>query len=224
MHSSFNKLLLCLCCLLTAFRGVEPPKKILFFGDSITQAGVKSGGYIDRMNGMLEKNGLKDKYDLIGAGISGNKVYDLYLRLENDVLEKKPDVVVIWIGINDVWHKSTHNTGTDAPKFEAFYNALIKKMQAQGIKVVVATPGAIGEKTDNTNEQDGDLNHYSQLIRNIAAKFNCEVADMRKVFLQYNLEHNKDNLASTILTSDRVHLNDTGNQLVAETFYKLLIR
>ncbi len=200
------------------------PFKIIFFGDSITQAGIRPDGYIDKLKQMLDKNGIKDNYQLIGAGIGGNKVYDLYLRLEEDVLDQKPDVVVIWVGVNDVWHKRTFGTGTDPDKFEKFYVAIIKKLQSQGVKVIVATPSTIGERTDFSNEQDGDLNRYSQIMRDIAAKYDCPVADFRKEFLKYNLEKNKDNRESGILTSDRVHLNEAGNQLVADILYKLLIK
>jgi lysophospholipase L1-like esterase len=209
---------------LLSMKLADPPKRIIFFGDSITQAGVNPGGYIDKMKTLLDKQGIKDKYQLIGAGIGGNKVYDLYLRMEEDVLSQKPDVVVIWVGVNDVWHKRTYGTGTDADKFEKFYVALIKKLQSQGIKVVATTPAAIGERTDYTNELDGDLNRYSQIIRDIAAKFDCPIADLRKEFLKFNLEKNLTNKESGILTSDRVHLNDAGNQLVADIFYKLLIK
>ncbi len=198
--------------------------KVVFFGDSITEAGVKTGGYIDKMKAVLDKNGIKDNYQLIGAGVSGNKIYDLFLRLEDDVLAQKPDVVVIWVGVNDVWHKRTFGTGTDADKFEKFYVALIRKLQSLSIKVIVATPAAIGEKTDFTNELDGDLNKYSQILRDIAAKYDCPVADFRKEFLKHNLEKNKDNKESGILTTDRVHLNDAGNQFVADIFYKLIVK
>ena len=208
----------------SAFHPINAPLKIVFFGDSITQAGVNPGGYIDKMKTMLEKQGIKDNYQLIGAGIGGNKVYDLYLRLEDDVLIHKPDVVVIWVGVNDVWHKTSYGTGTDADKFEKFYVALIKKFQSQGIKVIVVTPATIGERTDFSNQQDGDLNFYSQIIRNVAAKFDCQVADLRKEFLKYNLEKNSTNRESGILTSDRVHLNDAGNQLVADILMKLIVK
>jgi isoamyl acetate esterase len=200
------------------------PLKVVFFGDSITQAGVNPGGYIDKMKTMLDKNGIKDNYQLIGAGISGNKIYDLFLRLEEDVLAQNPDVVVIWVGVNDVWHKRTFGTGTDADKFEKFYVALIRKLQSQSIKVIVATPAAIGEKTDFTNELDGDLNKYSQILRDIAAKYDCPVADLRKEFLKYNLEKNLGNKESGILTTDRVHLNEVGNQFVADILYKLIVK
>jgi isoamyl acetate esterase len=202
----------------------DAPKRIIFFGDSITQAGVNPGGYIDKLKTTLEKQGIKDQYQLIGAGIGGNKVYDLYLRLEDDVLSQKPDVVLIYVGVNDVWHKRLYGTGTDPDKFERFYVALIKKLQAQNIKVVVATPAVIGEKTDYTNELDGDLNRYAQIIRDIAGKYDCPIADLRKEFLTFNLAKNTTNKESGVLTTDRVHLNDAGNQLVADVMYKILIK
>lgn len=202
----------------------DNPKKIILFGDSITQAGVNPGGYITKMKESLEKQGIKDKFQLIGAGIGGNKVYDLYLRMEDDVLSQKPDVVVIYVGVNDVWHKASYGTGSDPDKFERFYVALIKKFQSSGIKVICCTPACIGERTDFSNQQDGDLNRYSQIIRDIAAKYDCPVADLRKEFLAYNLKNNPQNKESGILTTDRVHLNDAGNQLVADALLKLVTK
>ena len=200
----------------------QQKKRIVFFGDSITQAGVQPNGYITKMTQFLSDKNIGNNYELIGAGISGNKVYDLYLRMEDDVLSKKPDAVVIWVGVNDVWHKRTSGTGTDADKFEKFYNAIIKKLKANNIAVFICTPAAIGEKTDFTNELDGDLNKYSEIIRNIAKNNNCPLIDLRKAFLSYNLANNKENKESGILTTDRVHLNEKGNQFVMEEMYKVL--
>ncbi len=199
---------------------VQKPVKVIFFGDSITQAGVKPGGYISLLQEMVNKNGLK--YDLIGAGIGGNKVYDLFLRFEDDVLKKNPDVVVIYVGVNDVWHKQSSQTGTDPDKFVAFYTAMIKKLQAANIRVIMCTPAVIGERTDNSNAQDGDLNRYSQMIRDLALKYNCDLVDLRKEFIEYNLKNNPQNKESGILTTDRVHLNPAGNQLVADLMMKAI--
>jgi len=76
---------------------MAPAKKstIVFFGDSITQMGVNKGGYIDRIQSYLQEKNIQESYQLIGAGIGGNKVYDLYLRMEEDVLDKKPNTVVV---------------------------------------------------------------------------------------------------------------------------------
>lgn len=194
----------------------EKPLKVVLFGDSITQAGVRPGGYITIMHEMLASDGKEADYELIGAGIGGNKIYDLYLRAEEDVLSQNPDVVVIWVGVNDVWHKVSYGTGTDADKFEKFYRALVKRFQDKGIKVIVCTPATIGEKTDFSNQQDGDLNHYSTIIRKISETMNTGLLDLREIFLAYNRENNPGNLDRGILTSDRVHLNEKGNKLVAE--------
>ncbi len=224
MKSFLRSCLLLLCLGMVTSMVDQKITRIVFFGDSITQAGVQKGGYITLIGESLQKKGLSEKYELIGAGIGGNKVYDLYLRMDEDVLAKNPDVVVIWVGVNDVWHKTSFGTGTDADKFEKFYTAIIKKLQAKNIRVILCTPACIGEKTDYTNQQDGDLNKYSQIIRDLAKKNNCELIDLRKFFLEYNLKNNLENKESGILTSDRVHLNPAGNQQVAEKMVAVLVK
>ena len=209
------------CLFLLSFRG-EKKKKVVFFGDSITEAGVNKGGYIDLLNQEIAKKGLSDQYELVGAGVSGNKVYDLYLRLEKDVLAQHPDVVVIWVGVNDVWHKADFGTGTDLDKYGNFYDAVVKKIQATGAKVVVATPAAIGERTDYSNSQDGDLNIFSNWIRGYAAENKLGLVDLRKSFHEYSVANNPKNEEKGILTSDRVHLNAKGNAFVAEEMWKAI--
>jgi lysophospholipase L1-like esterase len=219
------KLILFLCAFffMTAFT-TEKPIKVVLFGDSITQAGVKPGGYITVMQEILEKEGQSTNYELIGEGIGGNKIYDLYLRAEEDVIAQNPDVVVIWVGVNDVWHKMSYGTGTDADKFDKFYRSLIKRFQDKGIKVIICTPATIGEKTDFSNQQDGDLNHYSNIIRTISKTMNTDLLDLREIFLSYNRENNPENLDRGILTVDRVHLNKDGNKLVAERMLAALAK
>lgn len=208
--------------MLTASFAPQKKTRVLFFGDSITQAGVNAGGYIMRIDSMCKGEGKAGNYEFIGAGIGGNKVYDLYLRIENDVLAKAPDLVVIYIGVNDVWHKSSSGTGTDADKFEKFYQAIIERLKAKDIKIILCTPAAIGEKTDFSNPQDGDMNEYSNIIRRIAKKNELRIVDLRKAFLDYNLKYNPDNKDRGILTTDRVHLNAKGNQLVADEMWKVI--
>jgi lysophospholipase L1-like esterase len=207
--------------ILTSLRSKS--QKVVFFGDSITQAGAKPGGYIVLMKTALEQKGMGSNYDLIGAGIGGNKVYDLYLRMDDDVLSQNPDVVFIWVGVNDVWHKTLFGTGTDADKFDKFYEAIINKLLDRHIRTILVTPAVIGEKTDFTNQQDGDLNAYSQIIRNLAQKYHCGLVDLREIFHNYELKNNPGNKESGILTVDRVHLTDAGNQLVAEQMLEVLL-
>lgn len=208
---------------LLAFRQ-DKPIRVVFFGDSITQAGVGPTGYITKVGEMLKAKGQDSQYELIGAGIGGNKVYDLYLRLEDDVLAKKPDVVFIYVGINDVWHKASSGTGTDPDKYVKFYEALIKKLKAQNIRVIVCTPTVIGERNDNSNQQDGDLNQYSKLIREIATRNSLQLLDLRQHFLDHLAKNNPENKEKGILTTDRVHLTEAGNQFLAEKMLEALVQ
>ncbi len=199
--------------------------KVIFFGDSITELGVKKDryvGYILKMDSMLKVQNRGDEYELIGSGISANKVYDLYLRLEEDVLAKNPDIVVIYVGVNDVWHKTLLGTGTDADKFEKFYQAIIKKLKDKNIKAILCTPAVVGEKNDMSNPLDGDLNKYSNIIRDLAKKNNLPLIDLRKKFIDYLKDNNPDNKEKEILTYDRVHMNNKGNQLIADEMWKVL--
>ncbi|MEM8969805.1 MAG: G-D-S-L family lipolytic protein, partial [Bacteroidota bacterium] len=81
-------------CLLISLMGIvacQPEKKrIVFFGDSITQAGNEPDGYIDLIRQQMDTS----RYELIGAGVSGNKVPDLQGRVQEDVLSHNPDIVV----------------------------------------------------------------------------------------------------------------------------------
>ncbi|AMR32259.1 G-D-S-L family lipolytic protein [Mucilaginibacter sp. PAMC 26640] len=219
-----KKLLMLSAVLVMCSFQLKKPVKIVFFGDSITEYGTRPDGYITLFRQKLKDNNKSADYEVAGAGIGGNKIYDLYLRYEDDVLSKNPDFVVIWVGVNDVWHKRLSGTGTDYDKFGRFYTALIKKLQAKGIKVTLCTPAAIGEKTDYTNELDGDLNKYSHSIRELAVQNNCGLIDLRKLFHEYGLKNNPQNLDKNILTGDGVHLNPAGNQFVADLMYQSLIK
>jgi lysophospholipase L1-like esterase len=215
-------IILILSAIIFSFTTMQTKKKIVFFGDSITQQGAGPNGYIKKFDSILNQKGLASKYETIGAGISGHKIYDLYLRMDSDVLAQKPDAVVIFIGVNDVWHKRTSGTGTDADRFERFYNAIIKKLKADNISVFLCTPAAIGEKNDFTNPLEGELNAYAALVRKIAKDNNCPVIDLRQAFTEYSKANNPDNKDRGILTTDGVHLNTTGNIFVAQKMYDVL--
>jgi hypothetical protein len=48
--------------------------KVIFFGDSITQAGMKKGGYIAIIDSLCKSEGRGSEFEFVGACISGNKV------------------------------------------------------------------------------------------------------------------------------------------------------
>ena len=158
---------------------------------------------------------------LIGAGISGHKVPDLQRRLERDVLGKKPTVVIIYIGINDVWHWN-RNRGTEKSAFDAGLRDLIRKIRAASARVILCTPSVIGEKTDGSNRFDEMLDDYSTVSRRVAADTGTQMLDLRAQFLSHLRTHNSDNAAKGVLTGDSVHLNPAGNRFVADRMLEAL--
>jgi lysophospholipase L1-like esterase len=95
-------------------------------------------------------------------------------------------------------------------------------LQAANIEVVVCTPTVIGERNDHSNELDGELNMYSNWVRNYAQKNQLPMVDLRATFQQYLIANNPSNEEKGLLTTDRVHLNAKGNLLVAQTIWKAL--
>jgi lysophospholipase L1-like esterase len=216
--------LLCARPTLAAEPALQKGERIVFLGDSITQAGNDNPkGYVSLIRNILKEKHPDLGIEVIGAGISGNKVPDLQRRLEKDVLNRKPTLVVVYIGINDVWHGQDEPArGTPKDKFEAGLKDVIGRIQAGGGKVLLSTPSVIGEKADGSNKNDPKLDEYADVSRGVAKELKVPVCDLRKAFLTYLKEKNTDNKAKGVLTTDGVHLNPAGDTFVAETILKAL--
>ena len=201
---------------------VKATDRIVFLGDSITQGGAGPKGYVTLVRQKLGEGDSKGA-EVIGAGISGNKVPDLEKRLERDVLSKKPTVVVIYIGINDVWHGERDPAkGTMPDRFEQGLGGIVDKIQSAGARVILATPSVIGEKKAGANKLDAKLDQYSEITRKLAKEKKTGLCDLRKAFLDHVAKANTDDKEAGILTTDRVHLNETGNAFVAAEMLKAL--
>ena len=220
-------------------------KKIIFLGDSITEAGVYDTevgipydgeliypnytGFIT----LLSRN-IKENIELVGKGIGGDKVSDLLTRYRDDVIKLNPDKVFIYIGINDVWHKYDFGTGSDIDLYEKGLRAIISDIKSLGSKIVLCTPTVIGENTgdfelgnqfkdvETMEKMNGDLDTFSDVVRKLSNEYETELLDLRKIFMDYLAENNINNDAAGILTTDGVHLNGQGNKLIADQMIKFI--
>jgi lysophospholipase L1-like esterase len=200
---------------------IQNGTRIVFFGDSITELGVKPNGYVTIVREKLTSLHPGFGIEVIGAGVSGNKVPDLQQRLVRDVMNRKPSVVVIYIGINDVWHWTLNNLkGTSKVDYEAGLREIIARIQYSGASVILCTPSVIGEKHDGSNPQDQMLEEYAAISRTVAKSLGATLCDLRKAFHSYLVVHNPGNRREGILTYDGVHLSDAGNELVANEVLK----
>ncbi len=192
-------------------------KQVVFLGDSITEEGrTLELGFIN----LLEESLDSEKFNLIGKGISGDKVSDLLVRYEDDVLVQNPDIVFIYIGINDVWHSYDVGKGSDIDFYEKGLRKIITDIKKRGAKIILCTPTVIGERVTFEDEleikRDQELDAFSGVVRNLASEFNTELLDLRTIFKNYIVENNQNNDYQDFLTDDGVHLNDAGNKLIAE--------
>ena len=209
--------------------------KVVFLGDSITQQGENfegEGTYKGFITSLREN--VSQEVELINKGIGGNKVPDLLLRYNDDVLKLKPNIVFIYIGINDVWHKYDWGSGTDIDIYEKGLRKIITDIKAVGAKIILCTPTVIGENNGefklNNNFKDidtmeimnKDLDAFSDVVRNLSSEFNTYLLDLRKKFKEYISENNDQNMPKGVLTSDGVHLNNEGNKLIADAMIKFL--
>ena len=202
---------------------------IVFLGDSITAEGAQRGGYIK-----LSSKEIGDIYPgknikLIGAGVSGNKVPDCRKRLERDVLRHKPSTVVVYIGINDVWHwtkphpiTGAQRKGTTTKDYRDGIQDMITRIQAAGSRVIICTPSVISENIDPKDENYIKLDMYADICRKLAAENKLQLLDLRREFINYLKKHNPKRLNKGILTCDGVHLNSAGNAFVSKLMLEAL--
>lgn len=197
--------------------------RIVFFGDSITEYGGQESGYVTLLEGFLREEFGNSTPEIVNAGISGNKVTNLQARVKRDVISLRPTVVVIYIGINDVWHfTKPERSGTAKDQFEEGIEKLTWRLLDAGSQVILCTPSVIGEKPDGENSLDEMLAEYADVSRSVAKRTGAFLCDLHARFNSYLAEHNPEKHSEGVLTLDGVHLNDRGNRLVAQTMLEAL--
>lgn len=188
-------------------KSLKDGEKIAFLGDSITQAGAKPGGYVSLVISGLEANGIKAT--MIPAGISGHKSNQMLARLEKDVLSKKPDWMTLSCGVNDVWHGAR---GVPLDQYKENITNIVDQCQSAGIKVMLLTSTMIGEDAANPNNQK--LAPYNAFLVELAKEKKCLLADLN-ADMQAALVAAGPDRPDKMLTSDGVHMNPAGNQMMA---------
>ena len=226
-----KKILIILTLIMTSCNSSN--KKVIFLGDSITQNAVINSEDFKGFISLLEEN-VNQNTELIGKGIGGDKVSDLLTRYKDDVIKLNPDIVFIYIGINDVWHKYDYGTGTDIDLYENGLRQIINDLKENGVEIILCTPTVIGEnkgeftlvnqfKDIETMEiMNNDLDDYSDVIRKLSKEFDTKLLDLRKIFMQYISENNPENKSKGVLTTDGVHLNNLGSKLIANEMIRFI--
>ncbi len=184
-------------------------EKVAFLGDSITAQGwTNPHGYVRLVVAGLQANGVQ--IEPIPAGVGGNTSADLLARLKRDVLDKKPDRMLVSCGMNDVIHGAK---GVPLDPFKSNMAALVEQGQQGGIQVLLLTTTLAGKWDSDASKKLGD---YSAALRELAQAKRCQLVDVYPVFVE--VAKTADTLHG--LTGDGVHLTPEGNILMARTVLK----
>jgi isoamyl acetate esterase len=195
---------------------------ILFFGDSLTaMAGNEepkqhvTKGYVRIVREKLQETHKDKDLTVSWVATGGHTVPDLLKRVDNDVIAKKPSIVVIQIGCNDARR-------IDKDKFKAGLEELIDRLRKADIKVIQCSLTSVGEKHDGTNKDDPKLEAFAEIARGVARAKQVPLNDLRKAFVDYWKKNNPENKANGFLTYDGNHFNQKGHDFVAEQMLKKL--
>ena len=196
--------------------------RIVCLGDSITQGGEGPGGYVWMVRHYLSALYPQQPIEVVNAGISGHKSTDMLARFQRDVLDKKPDLVTISVGVNDVWHGfyDNHPDG-DGPRgiplveYRQHVEDMIVQAEKSGAKVVVLSTTVIHEED---NRENAKLKNYNAALRDLAKKHHAAFVDYQKPFwVLINAYRKETGGHELLLTVDGVHMNATGNRVMAHT-------
>jgi lysophospholipase L1-like esterase len=211
-----------------ALQGVH---RIVTLGDSITEGGGQPGGYVWLLGQTLARLYPDQKFEIVNAGISGHKATDMQARFQRDVLDKKPDMVTISVGVNDVWHgffdfaagkripDGSGPNGVPIPLYRQKLSEMIEAAQKANVRVVLLAPTIIYE--DLSSAENKSLTGYIAVMRELAAKYLCLYVDMNAPFHRIIAARRKQaNSTENYLTTDGVHMNPVGNKLMAYTLLR----
>lgn len=198
-------------------------KRILFQGDSITDAGrardndkSKGGGYPNLVSAKLgyENPG---EYEFINRGISGNRVSDLLSRIKIDMINVAPDVMSILIGVNDVWHEVSRKNGVREDLYEDLYNLIIKEVKAAlpNIRIMILEPFVLKAAA---TEEHWDEFRTEVALRAAAAKRVAEKNGLEFIPLQDRFNEAAKLAPNDYWLADGVHPTNAGHELIARAW------
>lgn len=213
------------------FSAIPQDGTILFQGDSITDAGRDreegepngglGGGYAFLAAARLRKALAARNLSCYNRGISGNKVFQLSDRWQEDALSLKPNLLSILIGVNDFWHTLNDYEGT-VQVYEQDLKELLKRTKEElpDVMLVIGEPFVILEGSSVSKEEwMPGFKDYQQGAKEIAREFDAGFIPYQTIFDEASKE-----VAPTYWTGDGVHPTLAGSQLMAEAWLQTVNR
>jgi lysophospholipase L1-like esterase len=173
-----------------------------------------------------------DAVRVANSGIGGQTSAEGLSRFDRDVVEAKPQHLVIYFGMNDACNSRKL---VPADQFDSNLQSMIDRAQGVGVDtIVLVTPNPVVDaylaRRHPTHPNGGQfqhwLNQYDAVVRDAAKRNELPLADLRKLcdehdgaqITERSLIRNKVNANS----EDGVHLTADGYRLMAELIASVL--
>ena len=188
--------------------------KIIFFGDSVTDAARDrsnplhlGAGYVKIAAEELRLS--YPKLEILNRGNGGDRTEQLLERIETDVVAEKPDVVVLEVGINDVWHRFLGGVAVSPEEFRQNYEKIVSCLKDTGAKIVILQPYAL--RVGDKQQLRPYLDHFNGIIREIAVCEKLPVIALDEIFHTVTQE-----VEPTVIAQDGVHPTQCGCRYIAD--------
>lgn len=203
---------------------LQPHDHVLFYGDSITDCGRNSGvnsglgaGYAALCAAILSARLPEWNLKFSNRGISGNRVYDLEKRLNDDVLALQPNLVSILIGINDTWRRYDSGNSSSIEEFQESYRRILQTVTGEmGARVAICEPFLLPIPDDRRAWRE-DLDPRITACRELAREFGALYLPLDGLFAQ---AATRASLAYWL--PDGVHPSLAGHAFIADHWIRLV--
>ena len=195
--------------------------KIVFQGDSITDAGREKRDYHHMGNGYphyvaesLISCFPNVAFEFINQGISGNRSGQLFDRLYTDAIAFEPDIISVLIGVNDVWHRHERNViRTTDEQFEANLRAILSTLREHtSAKILLLQPYLLdGEETAHLRPE---LDRIIAIVNRLADEYADAYVRLDEMFA----EAMKTQPEPCYYSRDGVHPVSKASALIAEHY------
>lgn len=201
---------------------------ILFAGDSITDGNrykkkeqewdlnnQMGHSYAYIINGMLGCEYPEKQFRFKNKGVSGNRIVDLYARIEQDLLALEPDVLSILVGVNDGPIDRNQYKGTAKEKYECLYRMLLDEVKEKipDVKLILMEPFVCkaGKLREEYEIWHKCVSQYAQVVRKLAKDYGAVFVPLQEEFdkrcRQWEPEY---------WSWDGIHPTENGHGLIAK--------
>lgn len=190
--------------------------RLIFIGDSITDAGRDrtdpsslGDGYVSMLASELTDGGA----EVINLGIAGNRAADLAARWDSELLPAAPDVLTVYIGVNEVWRRFDSDDPTSTETFESTVRGLlVSAADACSPQLILMEPYLLPV----SDEQRGwlpELNEKRAAVARLATEFGAQLVPLHGVLTAAARGRDAADLAP-----DGVHPTPEGSRAIAQAW------